>query len=94
MLSTTDATVATIFAMPPTADEVQRQLDDGAWLKPGAVGVLFGVSRFTVDDWLKAGRIGYRKTVGGQRECDPDDVRALLAERQRVHRDGGSDTGP
>lgn len=73
--------------MPPTLDEVERQLAEDRWLKTGALAILFGVDRGTVDNWIKAGRLRYRQTPGGQRECQPDDVRALLAERRAVRRD-------
>jgi predicted site-specific integrase-resolvase len=72
--------------MPPTAAEVQAKLDAGAWLKSGALAILFGVDRSTVDDWIGKGLLGYRRTVGGHRECDPADVRKLLAERNQIHR--------
>lgn len=74
--------------MPPTAAEVERQLAEGRWLRTGPLAVLFGVDRTTVDNWIRAGMLQYRKTMGGQRECDPADVRRLLAERRQVHRDG------
>lgn len=77
--------------MPPTAAEVQARLDAGVWLKSGALAVLFEVDRSTVDDWIGKGLLTYRRTPGGHRECDPADVRRLLAERRRVHRDGQAD---
>lgn len=69
-----------------TAAEIEKRLNDGAWLRPGEVGVLFGKSRWTVINWVKNGYrldgeryiIGYRETGGGHRELDPDDVRKLL----------------
>ena len=32
--------------------------------------------------------IGYRKTLGGHREADPEDVRELLVERRKIRRGG------
>lgn len=73
------------------ADKIERQLNAGVWLSPGRVGVLFGRSRYAVDDWLNAGKIRYRRTPGGHRELNPDDVRQLLAEYRQEH--GGADEG-
>jgi hypothetical protein len=69
-----------------TAADIERRLNDGAWLKPGEVAVLFDRSRWAVVGWLKNGLriggeryyLGYRETVGGHREIDPHDVRAAL----------------
>jgi hypothetical protein len=67
---------------------IERRLRTGAWLRPGEVGILFGKSRWAVDYWLRKGvkvrgetdrrMIGFRESPGGWRECDPDDVSALL----------------
>ena len=65
--------------------ELERRLNAGEWLKPGSVATLLGMSRGTVHNLLGARKIGYRKTPGGQRECDPADVKRLLEERRRVH---------
>ncbi len=73
--------------MPPTLAEVERQLNEGKWLKSGALAILFEVDRSTVDNWIKAGKLAYRKTAGGQRECQPESVRSLLAELRQIHRD-------
>lgn len=72
---------------PAEVADVQRQLDAGVWLRPGAAAKLFGTDRWQIDDWIKAGKFRYRRTVGGHREVHPEDVRALLDERQRVYRD-------
>jgi hypothetical protein len=72
--------------MPPTLAQVEAQLAEGRWLRTGALAVLFGVDRTTIDNWIRAGMLAYTKTPGGQRECDPADVRRLLAERRTVHR--------
>lgn len=69
-----------------TAADIERRLNEGAWLKPGEVAVLFNRSRWAVVGWLKNGLriggeryyIGYRETVGGHRELDPADVRKAL----------------
>ena len=73
---------------PAEVAAVERQLDAGAWLRPGAVAKLFGVDRYRVDDWVKAGKFAYRKTPGGHRELDPRDVRRELDKRRQIHRDG------
>jgi hypothetical protein len=68
------------------AEETERRLAEGAWLRVGEVALLFGVSRFAVDYWIKNGGTvngerffpTYRKTFGGWRELDPVDVKLLL----------------
>lgn len=74
--------------MPPSVEEVERQLDAGVWLRPGAVAVLFGTDRFNVVRWINAGKISFRLTPGGHRECNPEDVRTLLDDYRRVRRAG------
>lgn len=78
-----------------TAAEIERRLNEGAWLKPGEVATLFGKSRWTVINWLKNGvkigderyYVGWRPTVGGHRELDPYDVtKALAASRALTRR--------
>jgi hypothetical protein len=71
----------------PRRDDVatlRARLDADEWLLPGEVGELFGKSRFTVRNWLNAGKLGYRRTPGNQRECNPEDVRRLLAEYGKI----------
>lgn len=69
---------------------LERRLDAGEWLSPGAVAVLLGVGRTTVHYRLEAGVIRYRlKGAGIQRLCNPEDVRRLLAEARAEHRGAG-----
>lgn len=84
-----------------TAAEIEKRLTDGDWLKPGEVAALFGRSRWAVNGWLKNGvkiageryYIGYRETPGGHRECDPEDIRTVLAA-YRVRRTASPDPDP
>lgn len=80
-----------------TAADIEQRLNDGAWLKPGEVGVLFGRTRWAVINWLKTGvdidgqryYFAWRKGTGGHREIDPADVQdALKAHRapRETHR--------
>lgn len=70
-----------------TAAEIERRLNEGAWLKPGEVATLFGKSRWTVINWIKNGYriggerilIGYRESSSGHRVLDPDDVKKILS---------------
>lgn len=66
-------------------DEIEQRLDAGEWLRPGEVATLLDVSRTTVHGLLKRGEIRYRATPGGQRRCNPEDVRRLLDAARRVH---------
>jgi hypothetical protein len=89
--------------MPDVSDserrELERRVNAGEWLRPGEVAKLLGVSgrplgRTTIHRYLEAGDIGYRYRGGGtQRECDPADVRKLLARAREVHR-GESGASP
>lgn len=73
-------------------DAVRERLDRGEWLRIGDLMVLFGASRSMVDRWLREGArfpgkrlvIHYKITPGGMRECNPDDVRAVLAEANKI----------
>jgi hypothetical protein len=68
------------------AADVEKRLNDGAWLKPGEVATLFGKSRWAVINWIKTGvkigderyRIEARPTTGGHRELNPAHVKAAL----------------
>lgn len=75
-----------------SAEEIEQRLDRGEWLLPGEVAKLLGINRSTVirsyllpDPPL----IRYKRRAGrgGYRECHPEDVRRVLAERRRVHGD-------
>jgi hypothetical protein len=73
--------------------KLEQRLNAGEWLRPGAVAALLGLSRNTAHRMLVAGKIGYRLTPGGYRECDPADVRRLLDARRRLHH-GEPETPP
>jgi hypothetical protein len=73
------------------AAELERRLNAGgepAWLTPGEVGVLFGRDRSTIHRWIKAGRFGYRESIGGHRVCDPADVIRELAQWRETKHSG------
>ncbi len=76
---------------PRPASELRALLDRGEWLSPGEVAVILGVNRQTIHRMLTDTPPGIRYRVkpgtGQYRECDPDDVRRLLAERTIVHGD-------
>jgi excisionase family DNA binding protein len=46
-------------------------------LRPGQVAAVFQVSRRTISDWARAGKIGWIVTPGGHRRFMSSDVRAL-----------------
>lgn len=64
----------------------RARLESGEWLLPGEVAILFGLTRWAVNNWIKAGKIGVRLTPSGQRMCDPVDVGRLLAEYEQVRK--------
>lgn len=79
--------------MPPDPAAVERRLDAGEWLRPGEVAVLFDAGRATIDRWIKAGRIGYRRRgPAGYRVLKPEDVRRELDEYRRERRGVDDDT--
>ncbi len=72
---------------------IKRALSDGEWLQIGDLMILFDASRSMVDRWLSEGvrvagpermKIRYKVKAGGARIADPDDVRAVLAETDKV----------
>lgn len=67
------------------AADLERRLEAGEWLPIGAVAVLLGQGRTSVHRLATSGGIKYRRTLGGQRRCDPEDVRRLLAEARKIH---------
>lgn len=72
--------------MPPQeAAEIERRLDEGAWLRTGDVAVLFEATRQDVDHWIGAGKFRYRRTPGGHRLLHPEDVRRELDAFRVVH---------
>jgi hypothetical protein len=79
--------------------EIEKRLARGDWLPPRDVAVLFDVTRFAVDYWLRNGRTRYgplhfRKTAGGHRLCDPADVRHMVEEYRKVHGGGTKEDPP
>ncbi len=75
---------------------IKARLDAGEWLRVVDVAALFGVDVATVHRWRRdQGRTGTPREVllrtrptspaGGRTpvECDPEDVRALLAKLRR-----------
>lgn len=72
-----------------TPESVEAQLDSGEWLTPGAVAVLLGVDRTTVNYWLKTNQTpsGLQlrtdvDSVNQYRLCNPSDVRAILEAKR------------
>ncbi len=55
---------------------------DEALLRPGQVALLFQVSRRTISDWARVGKIDAIITPGGHRRFRARDVRKLLAGQQ------------
>lgn len=69
-----------------TAEDIERKLDAGEWLRPGEAAELLGTSRTTVHRWLTDGRVRYRqRPLSTRRELHPEDVRRLLDEYRREH---------
>ena len=64
--------------------DITRERDDGRLLPPAEVARLFGVDTRTVADWARAGKLRFRRTVGGQRRYPESEVRALLAALEAV----------
>jgi excisionase family DNA binding protein len=56
---------------------------DDRMLRPGQVATLFQVSRRTISDWARAGKLDSILTPGGHRRFPARQVRALL-ESQAV----------
>lgn len=73
--------------MPQDRDALQARLDAGEWLRIGAIAILTGRGRSTIQDWLVSAkvRLRYTESLGGQRSYHPDDVRALIARVTTVH---------
>ena len=63
---------------PERPDWIDEQL-----LRPGQVAALFQVSRRTISDWARAGKLDAIITPGGHRRFRATQVRALL-EAQMV----------
>lgn len=58
--------------------------DSDRLLPPSEVARMFGVDTSTVGEWARAGKLRFRRTVGGQRRYPESEVRALLAELEAV----------
>lgn len=71
--------------------DLERRLDAGEWLRTGEVAALLGQGRTTVHRTLAGGDIRFRRTVGGQRHCNPEDVRRVLDRTREVHGDEPSE---
>lgn len=75
--------------MVEAPEELERQLDAGVWLTPTQVAELLDISRSTVWRMWQGDSPAFRSRIragrGGYRELHPDDVRAALAERRKVH---------
>jgi DNA-binding transcriptional MerR regulator len=67
-------------------DDIEKRLDAGERLSVTEVTALLKphrrtLNRTTVHRWIKAGKIRVvGRTPGGQRTCDPEDVRRILDE--------------
>jgi excisionase family DNA binding protein len=61
---------------PDRPDWIDEQL-----LRPGQVAALFQVSRRTISDWARAGKLDAIITPGGHRRFRAKQVRALLESR-------------
>jgi excisionase family DNA binding protein len=48
------------------------------WLRAAEVAALLHVSPKTVTRWAKDGRLPSRRTLGGHRRYDPDQIEALV----------------
>ena len=64
--------------------DTTREPDTSRLMLPSEVARLFGVDTRTIADWARAGRLRFRRTVGGQRRYPESEVRALLAELEAV----------
>jgi excisionase family DNA binding protein len=50
----------------------------GAWLRAAEVAARLQVSPKTVSRWAKQGRLAHRRTLGGHRRYDPDQIDQLV----------------
>jgi excisionase family DNA binding protein len=48
------------------------------WLRAAEAAALLHVSPKTVTRWAKQGRLPYRRTLGGHRRYDPQQIQALV----------------
>jgi excisionase family DNA binding protein len=49
-----------------------------AWLRAAEAAALLHVSPKTVSRWAKDGRLAHRRTLGGHRRYDPQQLEALV----------------
>jgi len=54
------------------------------WLRAAEAAALLHVSPKTVSRWAKDGRLAHRRTLGGHRRYDPQQIEALV--RALTHR--------
>lgn len=59
-------------------DQERREWLEAKLLRPGEVALLLHVSRRTVSDWARAGRLAFIVTPGGHRRFRARDVRRLV----------------
>jgi len=61
-------------------DQHRREWLESKLLRPGEVALLLRVSRRTISDWARAGRLAFILTPGGHRRFRARDVRRLVDE--------------
>jgi excisionase family DNA binding protein len=49
-----------------------------AWLRAAEAAALLHVSPKTISRWAKDGRLPHRRTLGGHRRYDPQQIEALV----------------
>jgi excisionase family DNA binding protein len=59
-------------------DQTRRDWLESKMMRPGEVALVLQVSRRTVSDWARAGRIPFILTPGGHRRFRARDVRRLV----------------
>lgn len=79
-----------------TTPEQQAALEErvkaGEWLRVGDAAKVLGIGRTKMHTLVSSGAIGYRTEPGSRyRQCNPKDIRKLLAESRREVR-GVSDS--
>jgi excisionase family DNA binding protein len=75
--------------MTPEQQQLEQRARSGDWLGVTAVAKLLGAHRTTVNDWISAGRIGWKRRGIRNRVYNPVDVLAIFDEQQREQRGGG-----
>jgi hypothetical protein len=75
--------------------ELEQRARGGEWLGVVALSTLLGAHRTTVNDWIAAGRIGWKRKGIRNRVYNPVDVLAIFDEQQEEHRgrDGQDSAG-